>query len=93
MALGANAMVTYDSNTQQLGAFNQGQAVGEYWIGIRGIRNWPQYNDIHHHSVAYEKSKIESAFKIMEKLMAHKIIEKLTLRKFIEMVNEIAQVI
>jgi len=38
-----------------------------------------------------EPSKVEQAFKIVQKLMEKKIIKRLTLKKFIELVNEIAQ--
>jgi hypothetical protein len=40
-----------------------------------------------------EDSKIEQAFKIVQKLMNKKIIEKITLKKFIELVNEIAKIL
>jgi hypothetical protein len=85
-----NAMVSYNGglNCNSAGI---GQC-GDYW--------YPNYWDTHlHYYQSYpiyqapEKSKIEQAFKIMQKLMEKKIVEKVSLKNFIETVNEIAGVL
>ncbi|MHA1343580.1 MAG: hypothetical protein ACTSQG_06320 [Promethearchaeota archaeon] len=60
----------------------------DYWYPI--IERWypvvyPTYDIL-----VEKKSKIEQAFKLVQKLIKKKIIKTLTLKQFIELVNEIA---
>lgn len=94
--LEANAMVTYDSNSQQLSVDN----VSAGSENAPTLWDWPYYWDTHYHyghtwypSITYEKSKIEQAFRILQKLMEKKIIKELMVKQFIELVNDIANVI
>jgi len=90
-----NAMVSYNSGGLSCGMSggNSIGSCGDYW--------YPNYWDTHnHYYTTYiptytppEKSKLEQAFKIMQKLMEKKIVKTQSLKTFIEMVNSIAEIL
>lgn len=89
-----NAMVSYNGGRLQCGgsAGINTAMVNGYWYPDY----WDTHNHYYHSYPIYqvpEKSKIEQAFKIMQKLMEKKIVEKVSLKNFIETVNEIAGVL
>ena len=81
-----NEIMSYSDNILSAGDF----VIGNYysWYNYWYPQYYPAYINIP------EKSKIEQAFKIVEKLMKHKIIEKeLTVKEFIKIVDEIANIL
>ena len=90
MEINGNEMVSYNSST---GSFKVGDTTdgdsGFYWHDL----HYPYYNYYYPNYSICEKSKVEQAFKIVNKLMENKIIDKITLKKFIKLVNDIAEVV
>jgi len=83
--LTAQSIITYTSSEWQT---NTGTTYTGYSWCYPYVERWyPAY----YIYWTKEPSKIEQAFKIVQKLLEKKIIKHLTLKKFIELVNEIAR--
>ena len=64
---------------------------GTYYNPYDLYNKWSNY---HYYSYPYyitEKSKFDTSFKVVSKLIEKKIIKTLTVKQFIELVNEIAK--
>ena len=84
----SNALVEYITSSGTLSVGNA--SIGDYYPW------WQDYHHYYHYSYPVyidNKSKIEQAFKITEKLMEKKIVKDIKLKQFIELVKEIASVL
>lgn len=94
---GSNAYVSYKSDSQSFQVDNDGTTgnINNYFVGDP-YSYWQEYHHYHHYNYPLyidNKSKIEQAFKIMQKIMERKIVGEIKLQQFIELVNDIATII
>jgi len=72
---------------------NGGTAI-DATVGITWFQQWyPQPVTVGLGYYYPQASKLETAFKVVAKLLENKVIEELTVKRFIELVNDVAQVL
>ena len=89
-----NSMMMWSGNAGGYVGDNIGSGIGDYW-NVPQVHDYYQYHwyPQYYPTIVYEQSKVDKAFKILQKLQEKGVINVTKVKTFIELVDEITKVI